>query len=249
MFIILSREFIYRFLQRVFENYVEKRVGSTYGPPGGRKMTIFIDDINMPAINEWGDQITNEIVRQLMEYKGFYSLDKPGDFCTIQDIMLLAAMHQPGGGRNDIPSRLKRQFNIFNCTLPSNKSLDTIFSMFTIAHLVKHKIQFIQYEFKITDVIGQGYFCITRFSETIVNFLPKLIPLTRILWQQTQAKMLPTPAKFHYVFELCDLSRIWEGILRIERAECESITTLLKLWEHECMRVIADRFVVLKIMK
>lgn len=90
--------------------------------------------------------------------------------------------------------------------------------------------------------MGCGFFSEERFNEKIASLVPYLVPLTRRIWQLTKGKMLATPAKFHYVFNLRDLSRIWQGMLTVRGDECEDEKTLLLLWHHECTRAIADRY-------
>jgi dynein heavy chain len=45
----------------------------------------------------------------------------------------------------------------------------------------------------------------------------RLVPMTVTLWNRTQAKMLPTPAKFHYLFNMRELSKVFQGVILASR--------------------------------
>eukprot|EP00435_Cladocopium_sp_Y103_P038776 s1845_g10.t1 len=96
-------------LQRAIEGEVERKTGKTFCPPGGKNLTVFLDDASMPLVNKWGDQVTNELTRQLIEFGGFYFLDrdKRGEFKKIEQLKYIAAMGHPGGGRRLISCNVK----------------------------------------------------------------------------------------------------------------------------------------------
>ena len=56
-----------------------------------------------------------------------------------------------------------------------------------------------------------------------------------------QQNLRPTPAKSHYLFNLRDVSRIVAGIQMMKTFDHSSKKKLVRLWVHECGRVISDR--------
>lgn len=53
--------------------------------------------------------------------------------------------------------------------------------------------------------------------------------------------LLPTPKKFHYLFSLKDVSRIFQGISLVPPKKLTNAEKLIRLWAHETYRVYSDR--------
>jgi len=56
-----------------------------------------------------------------------------------------------------------------------------------------------------------------RLDEDAYQIVQKLCDATISLWNQVKGTMLPTPQKFHYVFNMRELSRIFKGIVQVQK--------------------------------
>ena len=64
--------------QNQIEDKLEKRRRNLLAGPNGRKVILFIDDVNMPAYDNYGTQMPIELLRQYVDFKGLY--DREGLF-------------------------------------------------------------------------------------------------------------------------------------------------------------------------
>ena len=167
------------------DKFTKKR-RTEIGPLGGKKMIFYVDDINMPALEKYGAQPPNELLRQIIDQKGFYDLKK-FLFMEVSDCVFISSCAPPGGGRNPVTPRLFRHFNMVWAPDLSYRSMDIIFTS-----------------------ILKGF--LSR-SKGLEKFAPSIVKSSLEMYSKIRTELLPTPTKSHYTFNLRDLSKVFQGIL------------------------------------
>lgn len=73
-------------MQRTIEAAVEKRTKNIYGPPVGKKLIAFVDDMNMPKVDNYGTQQPIALLKLLVERGGMYGREKNLNWKVFKDI-------------------------------------------------------------------------------------------------------------------------------------------------------------------
>ncbi|KAK7807584.1 hypothetical protein U0070_013890 [Myodes glareolus] len=205
-------------LQGVLEKPLEKKSGRNYGPPGTKKLIYFIDDMNMPEVDKYGTVAPHTLIRQHMDHGHWYDRQK----LTLKDVhncQYVACMN-PTSGSFTIDPRLQRHFCVFAVSFPGQDALITIYNTILAQHL----------SYRSTPMVIQ------RLSNHLVT-------AALALHQKIATTFLPTAIKFHYIFNLRDLSNIFQGILFSTAEILKTPLDLVRLWLHEAERVYGDKMV------
>ncbi|EKX31285.1 hypothetical protein GUITHDRAFT_83228, partial [Guillardia theta CCMP2712] len=169
--------------QDIIDGKVDKRRKGVFGPPLGKKMVVFVDDLNMPAKETYGAQPPIEILRQWMHWGGWWDR-KEIEWRTLIDMVFVSCMGLPGGGRTHITCRYTRWYNIISVTPIDEEGMSRIFS--TILNWFMQQFPSIS-------------------AGAVVN---PVVQATLEVFTTVSKELLPTPLKSHYTFNLRDLAKV-----------------------------------------
>uniref|UniRef100_A0A3Q3E3F5 Dynein axonemal heavy chain 10 n=1 Tax=Labrus bergylta TaxID=56723 RepID=A0A3Q3E3F5_9LABR len=199
-------------LQRNLEANVEKRTKEIYGPPIGKRLLVFMDDMNMPKVDtRYGTQQPIALLKLLLNRGGIYDRGKELNYKILKDLGFIAAMGKAGGGRNEVDTRFVSLFSVFSIPFPNSPYHIDLFNL-TI---------FQPFEDAIQKACDKVIVCTLELYNNIIKDLP------------------PTPSKFHYIFNLRDLSRVYNGLTLTKPDR----SVFVRVWRNECLRIFHDRLI------
>ena len=204
-------------LQMIMAQNLEKKAGIVYGPSGNKTLIYFIDDLNMPVVDKYGTQEPIALLRLFVDHKMWYEREKLTPQ-KINNCDVMACMN-PTAGSFVVDTRFQRQFATFSCQQPPAASLQTMYGSILQGHL------------------SQG------FEDECAALWSNVASAGADLQSMVANNFLPSAVKFHYLFNLRDISNVFGGMLRSHSSYISSPIVLVQLFMHEAFRVYKDRLI------
>lgn len=172
----------------------------------------------MPAVEFYGAQPPIELLRLFLDKRGYYERGE-WEWKDVEDTTMIICAAPPSGGRAVLTPRFSRRFNMFCMPEASQGTLSTIFSS-----------------------ILKGFLA-TGFADKVKNLEAAAISSTIDIYATIQVELRPTPAKFHYLFNLRDVSKVVQGLSMVKPVSIGTDDLFMKLWVNEAFRVFYDRLI------
>ncbi|KAM7360514.1 dynein heavy chain at 93AB isoform 2-T2 [Cochliomyia hominivorax] len=207
-------------LQKILEKPLEKKAGRNYGPPGNKTLIYFIDDMNMPEVDCYGTVQPHTLMRQHLDYGHWYDRNKLS-LKDIHNCQYVACMN-PTAGSFTINPRLQRHFCVLAVSFPGTESITTMYTSILSQHFANAE---------------------QKFNPIVTRMASNIVAATLALHNKSSQIFLPTAIKSHYIFNLRDISNVFQGLL-FSTTDClPTATDLIRLWQHETQRVYADKLI------
>ncbi len=95
----------------------------------------------------------------------------------------------------------------------------------------------------IYQSILSQHISMSNFPGAVQKLTDRIVIGAVQLHQKVASHFLPTAIKFHYIFNLRDLSNIFQGLLFATTETMKTSVEFVRLWLHEASRVYGDKFV------
>ncbi|KAK3250628.1 hypothetical protein CYMTET_40004 [Cymbomonas tetramitiformis] len=199
---------------------LERKRGVLTPSGDSEKMMVFVDDLSMPMPDKHGENPTAELVRLLLEHKGWYP-NRVTEWQDVEGVSLLCCAGIPERGPY-LSSRLVRHFISLHCVDYTDNALTAV----------------------LQGVLARVYS--SPRQPMLWTGLKELVEATLALHRQVLRKLLPTPTTMHYAFSQMDVFTILEAIITAPKMHSREQGRLGILWAHEAMRVYGDKLITSK---
>lgn len=211
-------------VQTSLEANLDRRSKDTLGPPGRKSLMFFIDNISMPVVDVYGTQQPIALLKLFIERKGLFDRSpKSLAWRKIIDVQCVGCLPPPGGSHNKLDPRFVSQFCSLNITTPSDEAICHIYQSILTEHL-----SFSNFQFEISGEDGN--------HRAIEQFSSRLTQVTLRIFKEVVRALYPTPSRFHYLFNMRDISRVYEGLCMMSPQKFNK-AMIFKVWRNEFARV------------